>query len=137
MGGAASQDSYHHGRALQLVVIHARKLRTKTRHPGYLKQESWSAQLAGEQERSQISLPGFGFTRSSISCASVGAADALARLDANPKRHASKQRQNPPNVYSYLTGPELESAIRGCTAVAAAYTSVPPARIVQSWQFEQ
>ena len=56
---------------------------------------------------------------------------------ANPKRHASKQRQNPPNVYSYLTGPELESAIRGCTAVAAAYTSVPPARIVQSWQFEQ
>ena len=79
MGGAASQDSYHHGRALQLVLIHARKLRTKTRQPGYLKQESWSAQLAGEQERSQISLPGFGFTRSSISCASVGAADALAR----------------------------------------------------------
>ena len=60
MGGAASQDSYHHGRALQLVVIHARKLRTKTRQPGYLKQESWSAQSAGEQEQSQIGLPGFG-----------------------------------------------------------------------------
>ena len=135
MGGAASQDSYHHGRALQLVVIHARKQRLDTLD--IWKQESWSAQLAGEQERSQISLPGFGVLPGQAFLVHQSEQQMLWQGDANPKRHASKQRQNPPNVYSYLTGPELESAIRGCTAVAAAYTSVPPARIVQSWQFEQ
>ena len=57
--------------------------------------------------------------------------------DANPEKHASssssskhasssssRAAESTQRVF-HLTGPELESAIRGCTA-AAAYTSVPP-----------
>ena len=69
--------------------------------------------------------------------------------DANPEKHASssssssssskhasssssssRAAESTQRVF-HLTGPELESAIRGCTA-AAAYTSVPPRRVVQS-----
>ena len=62
--------------------------------------------------------------------------------DANPEKHASSSSSSSSKHASssssraaestqrvfHLTGPELESAIRGCTA-AAAYTSVPPPRV--------
>ena len=44
MGGAASQDSYHHGRALRLV-IHAEKLRTKARGRPWISGAAAAAEL--------------------------------------------------------------------------------------------
>ena len=106
MGGAASQDSYHHGRALCLV-IHAEKLWTKTRgphwNPGSL--DIWSS---GVEVLSQIRLPGPRVGRlkqvKRFLCTAVEAADAMGEAMQILVSMQAARRQNPPNEYSHLTG---------------------------------